>query len=390
MAETITYRSVSISIYPWRHPSGREYWRFKRSDGAQVTRSTLEAIKKEAKAYAQTVHRGTLSIEDLTADQLACVKRFLEVSPTLAMVDEFIAWKRRKHPDTILSDARADFLAAKDATAGHYHRRNLGRYLALLEPLAARQMASISPAELQATLPAGSPRTLANVAETWVTFWRWAARQERIPKDMADLPASLDLPPVVRSIPEIYSPEELATLFRHVRPSYVPWLACAAFAGIRTEESSPSKFSPKSPLDWADFHWDRLLIIVRPETSKTGRRRVVPILPALAAWLQPLAKTSGRLTPMVPPSASVGRGIPCETTRIGQAIGGWKRNALRHSFLTYRAALVGISQTAMEAGNSEAEARRSYVDAQGSDVAGRWFSVFPKCSPALNSHDSTS
>jgi hypothetical protein len=73
-----------------------------------------------------------------------------------------------------------------------------------------------------------------------------------------------------------------------------------------------------------------------------------------------------------------------ETTRLGNLIGGWKRNALRHSWLTYRSAIVGISQTANEAGNSESEARRSYVDAQGEDVAKAWFSVFPKCSPKVH------
>jgi hypothetical protein len=37
--------------------------------------------------------------------------------------------------------------------------------------------------------------------------------------------------------------------------------------------------------------------------------------------------------------------------------------------------MVGISQTAMEAGNSESEARKSYVDAMGADEAEAWFSV---------------
>jgi hypothetical protein len=118
------------------------------------------------------------------------------------------------------------------------------------------------------------------------------------------------------------------------------------------------------------------LVIVRPETSKTGRRRVIPILPALDAWLRPIAKESGRMAPRIPPSAGEGRAM-AETTRLGKLIGGWKRNALRHSWITYRAALVGISQTAMEAGNSESEARRSYVDAAGPDQAEAWFSVFP-------------
>ena len=58
-------------------------------------------------------------------------------------------------------------------------------------------------------------------------------------------------------------------------------------------------------------------------------------------------------------------------------MGGWRRNALRHSFISYRAAQTGLSQTAMEAGNSESEARRSYNDAKGKDEADAWFAVVP-------------
>ena len=78
-----------------------------------------------------------------------------------------------------------------------------------------------------------------------------------------------------------------------------------------------------------------------------------------------------------------------ETTRLGNLIGGWKRNALRHSFLSYRSALVGISQTAMEAGNSESEARRSYVDAQGKDMAEAWFAVMPIVHQNVHQSDSS-
>ena len=383
MTVTVKYRTVSITVYPWRHPSGREYWRFKKSDGKQVTRATLEKIKAAAKDYAQTTHRGSFSLDDLTPEQTAIVKRLVDASPTLAMVDEFIAWRQQHRPTTTLRDVRADFLAAKSKTAGHYHERNLSRYLAMLDPLAGRPMASLSAADLRALLPpTAAPRSLANIRQTWVNLWRWAARNEMIAKDRADLPSILDLPPVVRGIPEIYSPAELQILLNNVRPCYLPWLALSAFAGIRTDEVSRIKHSDKPPLDWSDFHWDRKLIIVRPETSKTGRRRVIPILPALEAWLKPIAKESGKMSPSIQPSGQpnmtkAGR-VPSETARLGELIGGWKRNALRHSFLTYRSALVGISQTSTEAGNSESEARKSYVDAQGADVAAAWFAVMPQ------------
>jgi hypothetical protein len=62
--------------------------------------------------------------------------------------------------------------------------------------------------------------------------------------------------------------------------------------------------------------------------------------------------------------------------RLGKVIGGWQRNALRHSFISYRAAQVGLGKAALEAGNSETEARRSYNDSKTEAEAGEWFAPF--------------
>lgn len=379
MNHAVKYKSVTITVYPWRHPSGREYFRFKHH-GKAVTRASLAEAKREAMVRARAMYRGGVSLDDLSAEQILTVKRFLELNPTQSDVDSFAEWKTRHRPQITLEEARSAFLTAKKTTAGHYHQRNLSRYLGVLDPLAGTSMSDITIDNLREMLPDGAPRTLSNIRQTWVTFWRWAARRGMLDKELADVPAMLDLKPVVRAIPAIYTAEELRVLLEAVKPAYLPWLALSAFAGMRTEEVAPIKHSDKPPLDWSDFHWDRDLIIVRPETAKTGRRRVVPILPALEAWLRPIAKESGRLSPRIPPSAGEGR-VMAETTRLGKLIGGWKRNALRHSWITYRAALVGIAQTSMEAGNSESEARRSYVDAAGPDMAEKWFTVLPLCSP---------
>jgi hypothetical protein len=57
-------------------------------------------------------------------------------------------------------------------------------------------------------------------------------------------------------------------------------------------------------------------------------------------------------------------------------IGGWKPNARRHSYISYRAALIGLGRCAMEAGNSEGEAKRSYNDAMSEAEATLYFSIF--------------
>ena len=152
---------------------------------------------------------------------------------------------------------------------------------------------------------------------------------------------------------------------------YLPWLVLSAFHGLRYSELFPPYGSGKSPLDWSDVDLDRGLIIVRPETAKTNERRVIPLHQNAAAWLD---AGKGRVCPKRPPN-KVLKDSGSVTGALGALVGGWKPNGLRNSFISYRAPLVGLAQTAMEAGNSEAEARRSYNDAKSKADGAAWFAL---------------
>jgi integrase len=367
--ETVKYRSVTIPVYPIKRGES-EYWQFRRANGQQVTRSTREKARAAALREAQVIFKGGVDIEDLTPDQIRGIKRMLEVDPDLAMVDEFLLWHSRRAPKKNSLEALAEFLAAKEAGRG-LSPYNVGTLRLRLKGLPNKNLADIVPADFPAL--AGVARTRDNKISAWITFFRWCRKQGYLPFGEATAPERLDRPQIARGVPSTWSPAELRVLLAQVTPCYLPWLALAAYAGFRTEEICPDPKSGKSGLAWEDFQWDRDIIIVRPETAKTGRRRIVPILPALRAILEPL-KGQGPIGPHRPPHTPRRSGVEAETTRLGKVVGGWRRNALRHSWISYRAAIVGMSQTAMEAGNSEAEARKSYDDAKAPDEAGEWFS----------------
>ena len=218
-----------------------------------------------------------------------------------------------------------------------------------------------------------------------VSFFRWCVEREYLPHGEKTAAEKVGKPIVVRGVPATYTPGELRILLDNVRSQYLPWLALCALGGLRTEEVIPQQGSAKPPLAWEDIHFERDIIIIRPETSKTGHRRVIPICPALKSWLAPLAG-KGVIGPHLYPSKPSTHGSLSETTRLGALIGGWKRNALRHSFISYRSTVVGLAQTAMEAGNSEGEARRSYNDAKSKAEGEAWFKMFSKCSPLNGIH----
>jgi len=376
----VKYRTVAITVFPWRHSSGREYWKFHHGKRS-VTRATLDAAKKEAKKIAEDTYLRGAGLPPLDEDQTRALRRLLDADPRLAMVDEFVLWHGRRKPRKATHEAVAEFLAVKAANAGRskYNVANLKRYLADLPTC---DLAEITPANLPALT--GAPRTRRNRLSAWITFFRWCQRMEYLPHGEPTAPERLEKPIVPASIPTTYSRDELDILLANVTPEYLPWLALAAWAGIRTEEICPDHKSGKDALRWEDFAWERDIIIIRPEVAKTGRRRVVPILPALRAALLPIAG-KGRVGPFLPPHTPPKGGKLAETTRLGAfLVGGWKRNALRHSFISYRAAEIGLAQCAMEAGNSEGEARKSYNDAKGKDEAALWFSPNSLTAPGMH------
>jgi hypothetical protein len=58
--------------------------------------------------------------------------------------------------------------------------------------------------------------------------------------------------------------------------------------------------------------------------------------------------------------------------------GGWRQNALRHSYISYRVAETGdAARTSLEAGNSPKMIFRHYREIVDGDAATAWFSIMP-------------
>jgi integrase len=366
----VRHKSVTVTIWPWQTRSGVTHWKFL-VGRRQVSRNSLEKAKAEALAHARSI---TGNAPILTDQQAVIVRRLVEVDPTLAVIDEFLAWKRRKFPDVTLADARRAFLQSRLAAQGRskYHLEILRKHVDLLPD---RPLAVFSLADFPALT--GAPRTRLNVIRSWRQLFRWCVKQGWLATDEPTAADRLDTPTVQRGVPAIWTPAELGKLIAGVTPAYAPWLALAAWAGLRTEEVSPDRKSGKDGVRWSDVDSERQQLVIRPEVSKTGARRLVPLVPPLAVCLAKWGNDMGnaRIGPLLPPHTPQKSGVQSETTRLGAVVGGWRRNALRHSWISYRAAVVGIAQAALEAGNSEAEARKSYLDAVSRADADAWFAL---------------
>jgi integrase len=149
----------------------------------------------------------------------------------------------------------------------------------------------------------------------------------------------------------------------------VPVLAIGAFAGLRSAEIER--------LDWTEINLVQRHIEVKAKKSKTRSRRLAPISDNLASWLIPIMQSEGKVWSHCPQYL-----YELEAETASDAGVEWKHNALRHSFISYRVAVVkSIDQVAIEAGNSPQMIFQHYRELVSPDQAAKWFSIVSNVSP---------
>lgn len=116
---------------------------------------------------------------------------------------------------------------------------------------------------------------------------------------------------------------ETTQLLNAATEKLIPYIAIGAFAGLRAAEVER--------LDWSQVDLESRLIEVSAKNSKTATRRLVKILPNLAAWLAPLHQKKGSVVPLNLRWLFV-------DTRKRAGINKWPSNALRHSYASYHLA----------------------------------------------------
>jgi hypothetical protein len=166
-----------------------------------------------------------------------------------------------------------------------------------------------------------------------------------------------------------------------VREDFRAWLVLGAFAGLRPEEVAPPRKkgmskAAKRGLFAEEIDWEFGVIRVSAETSKVDLPRIVPMTEALRAGLEWAGIRPGMVGPVQARNASEAE----ETKRLGVAVfgGEWPQDALRHSFGSYRVALVqSLERVAIEMGTSVKMLQTHYHNPQAKEVGEEWFEVRP-------------
>lgn len=196
-----------------------------------------------------------------------------------------------------------------------------------------------------------------------ISLFNFAKQRKYLPKDWDELDGIQRIKEHAKEI-TLFTPDEMKALLSFVRPEFLPFIVIGGFAGLRSSEIER--------LLWSHIHLDTGFIEVFARKG-TASRRLVPILPNLRAWIEPLAKDkSGRVVPF----DDFGEQIRelCKAASVK-----WKRNALRHTFISCRVTVTqNVDQVALEAGNSPAKIFSNYRELVKPTQANEWFSITPE------------
>ena len=351
---------------------------------------TVDAAKKEAQFVAQRIQAGLEHVTDIKPHERDAYAKAVELLaeldvPLVAAVEDYLQARKLAGAESLATMAAAYRKVLKPLT------RRVTVPEVVEELLAARSQDGVSKGYLRAlrhvlhSFAAAFPGEILGVSSSDIDRWlrekqqsgwarnsklsrvkvlfSFARSRDYLPADQRIATDTLRKVKVVIDKVDVFSPGQLQGLL-HAAPAHlVPVIAMGAFAGIRMAELAR--------LDWSAVDLDRGYIEVRATQAKTGSRRIIPVTDNLRAWLAPLPRIE---------KADFSLSRQREVHALARSLGlEWPRNVLRHSFISYRIAIVkSADQVALEAGNSPAIIFKHYRELTTEEQANEWFGIVPK------------
>ena len=389
---SVKFGSAVVPIYQLASAGRKRFILSFYMEGKRERRSftNLETAKKEAQLVAQRIQGGRQEMNDLRPHDreayrtvvdllmpsgvplVTAVQEYVRANellnglPLLTAVDEFSRKARGMKLGVKVKDVVEELLVAKkqDGLSHRYQlqlQSNLRRFAADFDvPISHIRRDQIDDWLRKRGVAIRSRNGLLATIRVLFSF---AKKRAYLPVGDVTEAEALDKIRAADVDTEIFTPEQFAKILHAAPPSLIPILAIGGFAGMRKAEMDR--------LDWNAVDLERKMIEVRAGQAKTASRRIIPISDNLLAWLKPLMR-EGRIVK----DNDFHRQITAlaETLKIG-----WPRNVLRHSFISYRIAIVqSADQVALEAGNSPSIIFKHYRELTTEEQAEKWFSIMPK------------
>jgi integrase len=215
-----------------------------------------------------------------------------------------------------------------------------------------------------------SPRTVNNYCNAVKALFNYAKDHNHVRKDRVTEASKLKDIEETPTEANPFTLEEMAILLSEADEKSLPYIVLGAFAGIRTAE--------QKRLRWEKHvRWDTGYFDLTGNVTKKKLRRLVPILPAAAAWLTPYKNRKGLILDEAHPER-----YPTEILRKRKL--DWRHNGLRDAFGSNRAAILkNLNEVAMEMGNSPDMVIESYREVFTKEQAEKFWLLTPEVAKKL-------
>ena len=325
----------------------------------------IRGAEKHAYERAKELLRPLNITLDLVAYQFVEAAKILQGYSLVEAARYFIQRQSQKFTPKPVPEILAELLEDRKRTGrSKTYLRDLKTRLGRFGKKFQCPLSSITTAEVEGYIHTldGGPRYKNNFLQAVGTLFGFAKKHGYVPRDSEGI-SGVTKYEVRRKEIEVFTPQEAQAMLNAANPQVQLALALTCFAGVRGAELGR--------LEWNDIKFEAGFIRVRAASAKTGIRRVPPIPDNLRAWLMLHRKESGRVVAY----KNVYNQYPKVAAKANLK---WKRNAHRHSFASYRTALIkNLEQVAIEAGNSKAMLLTNYFQLVSQQEAKAWFSIVP-------------
>jgi integrase len=388
---TLTKSGVQSKIYRHKDDKGYEVFTLVyhvRGQRKRPTFASLKAAREEAERVLDLLAKGEPEELTLTSTERLAYLRAREVLDKLsvpvdvaashfahatallngqATLTDAVTWYLKMRPKAVKSPtvrkAVDELLKARKADGSsprHIHdlECRLNRFARAFQCA----ISAVTPSDIHDFLTSLKlePRTVNNHRTAISNLFTFARLKNFVAKDYRPLEEVPEFKEPIKPVP-ILTPQQMRALLENVSDEFLPYLAIAAFGGLRQSEIER--------LEWT--HVGPKYIKVPPASHRVKSTRLVPIQPNLSRWLAICRKLEGKVLPFKNPTNQLVS--LCQKAGIKQ-----KHNMLRHSFGSYRLAIVeDASKVAFEMGNSPQMVFRNYREVVTPEEGHAWFGITP-------------
>ncbi len=370
-------RGVSVTIYrttsskggkhyvsytlSWQTPEGRRRKVFgdfddaKREAGAKLAGILSgRADSTLGLADAEFLTKARQESDRIGKPLFAILEEYAEAQKILAGRTGILSaakyWDRHvgKVTPILVDTAYGEFLEARAKGSSPDHLKNLRERGKAFREAFACNVHEVDRASVRSWLEkhGTTPSAWNKRRETLSNFFGWCVDKGYISKDAAE-----EIMQVKKEVEEsgevlVYTPSEMRTILMGtekvgpIREDLLPFVVLGAFAGIRPE----GEFQR---ITWENVNFiERVIRLEKRQQKVKNAARTIPMQDNLVQWLAPYANHKGHIAPFKKLSQALRR--RCEAVGVT-----YKENGLRHSYGTYRLAIVhSDAQVAREMGNS--------------------------------------